>query len=138
MKKIVWTIIITILLSICIIRICQTFFTIYFYYDYATWCDKEDKDYIKSHSEINSKFNIAVCNINWNTATEKSEVMTGYPSIFNKNISTNSSAVALYIRDNNNQGEVFLKCSFPYIIVSVLLIMLFVIKSLPVLNNKRS
>lgn len=133
MKKvyIIWTAIFAILLSICIVRIGQIFFTIYLYYDYAIWCDKEDKDYIKSHSYINSNFNIAVADINWNTATEEAAVMSGYPSVFTKKINIKSSVVTHYVRENNNQSEVFWKCSFPYIMLSVALIILFYKKILP-------
>lgn len=34
---------------------------------------------------------------------------------FYKKIDINSSVVTHYVRENNNQSEVFWKCSFPYI-----------------------
>ena len=57
--------------------------------------------------------------------------MSGYPSVFTKKINIKSSVVTHYVRENNNQSEVFWKCSFPYIMLSVALIILFYKKILP-------
>ena len=49
MKKafaIICTGILVVIFSFLLIRIIQSFFTIYFYYDYVIWCGKEEKEYI--------------------------------------------------------------------------------------------
>ncbi len=135
-KKILYTGICIIIITISIVRIGELFFSVYLGlgYNYAIWCGKEEKEYIKSHSNINSDFSIAVANINWNINEEKSAVIRGYPTIFAKVIDTDSS-LTMYIRENNNPSEVFIKCSLPYIIGFVVAMLVFRKKLLPAFND---
>ena len=137
MKKFL-TIIVIITLSISIVRILQTFFTTYFYYDYAIWCGEEDKDYIKSKTGINTAFSIAVCKVSWNREDAQSKIMKGFPSVFGKNITIKKGnyAISEYIKDNDAKVEVMLKSSIPYIIICLLDIIVFYTFLLPKYNNE--
>ena len=123
---ILFAIILIIIISISIVRVCQIFFTMYFYYDYSIWFDKEDKSYIESYSNIKSNFNIVVCKMSWGMEKiEELSAMKGYPSIFTKKININNSALQEYIKENSNPGEVVIKCSIPYILICIVSIIIF-------------
>lgn len=137
MKKF-FTIIVIITFSISIVRIFQNFFTIYFYYDYAIWCGKEDIKYIKLNSGIDAKFCIAVCKVSWNREKSESSIIKGFPSAFRKEryIEHGNYAISEYIKDNNAKGEVIFKSSIPYIIVCILDIVALYTLLLPKYNNE--
>ncbi len=137
MKKsgaIICTVIIAILLSIIMVRTFMTLCIITFHYDYAIWCDKEDRQYIKANTGISSEFNIAVCRMEYNSEEVAEEkVINNIYSIFEE--SKNVSKISDYIKEKSNKKEVILKSMIPCIIILFASILIFRIKLLPILTN---
>lgn len=128
---ILYTVIVAIILSISTVIIVFTFFAMSFFYDYTIWCDKEEMQYLKEEYGIYTDFKVAVCKVGWRARKYEVYIFTGYPSLFGEKVKIQGSAMVDYIRENRNNGEVAIKCSMPYIILNIVLIIIWYKALLP-------
>ncbi len=128
--------ILIVILGISIVRIVQSFFTIYFYYDYVIWCGKEEKEYIKKEEGfINIKSNIATFRSSYNDG-EIVSLLNGFPSIFTKETIIGGYEISEYIKERSNKFEAMIKCSLPYIVVCIVIYIIYYKKLLPILTEE--
>lgn len=137
-KNIIWTFTIIVIIAISIVRIFQIFFTLGIYYDYAIWCKSEDAQYIKSISGINTKFQILVCKVSFHRDKFQSSVMKRFPTIFGEKIEieNGNNSVSEYVHENANNKEAILICSIPYIVLSLLALVIYYKILLPRLTKE--
>ena len=128
--------ILVVIFSFLFIRIIQSFFTIYFYYDYVIWCRKEEKEYIKNEMGfINIKSNIATFRSSYNDG-EIVSLLNGFPSIFTKETIIGGYEISEYIKERSNKFEAMIKCSLPYIVVCIAMYIIYYRKILPILTEE--
>ena len=139
MKKafaIICTGILVVIFSFLLIRIIQSFFTIYFYYDYVIWCGKEEKEYIEEETGfIEIKSNIATFRNSYNDS-EIISLLNGFPSIFTKETIIGGYEISEYIKERSNKFEAMVKCSLPYIVVCIVIYIIYYKKLLPILTEE--
>lgn len=127
-KKIQYIIsfIITILvISIAIIRIFQTLFTIYLHYNSVMWCNNKNRKALRNEGIYSiGNFSIITLEVDYNMENNEVKIMQYFPSLFYKSIEIGVSPE--FVREHNGKGEAFIKCSLPYFII--LLFCIFIIK----------
>lgn len=135
---IICVILMVIIFSISLIRIVQSFFTIYFYYDYVVWCGKEEKQEIKNELGVNSNFSIACSQLTFRCENQSVTLMSGFPSIFSKEVISEKGiySVSEYIKEKDNKFVAMLMCCLPYIVVSVGIYIVYYKKVLPILTGE--
>lgn len=112
--KIICTIAVIIAFSISIIRIFQIYFSVYFYYTYAIWCEDAEAEYIKSKTGVDARHSVVVCKMSWNRESEEISIIKHFSSIFEKKIDVSNVSYE-YIKENNEKGKVVIVITAPYI-----------------------
>ena len=112
--KIICTIAVIIAFSISIIRIFQIYFSVYFYYAYAIWCEGAEAEYIKSKTGVDARNSVVVCKMSWNRENEEISIIKHFSSIFEKKIDVSNVSYE-YIKENNEKGKVVIVITAPYI-----------------------
>lgn len=128
MKKqyaLVCTGIVVIILTICVIRIFQSIFTLTFFYGPSMLCSNREKEYIKESTGVNTDFKIIACEDSWNGERGKLYILKKFPSVFKEVIEINDFDMAEYVTENSNQGIVMLYSIFPYVLLSIITLIFF-------------
>ena len=129
--------ILILIFSVSLIRIIQSFFTIYFYYDYVIWCGKEEKEYIKNKIGVSSNFSMACSKLTFRRENQSVTLISGFPSIFAKEkvIEQGIDNASEYIKERNNKFDAMIKCCLPYIVVCTVINIIYYKKLLPILTE---
>lgn len=127
-----------IIFSISLVRIVQSFFTIYIYYDNVIWCGKEEKEFIKNEMGVSSNFSIACSKLTFRRENQSITLISGFPSVFAKEkvIEHGIDNISEYIKERNNKFEAMIKCCLPYIVVCIAINIIYYKKLLPMLTKE--
>lgn len=148
MKKkvigIVGTIITTIIMAVCIIKVGGTFLKM-MTISGIILCNKEDKEFIYTISKLKEDFSIIIYEEGTHDNTIVKVIKNsklGLPSMFGEKIiledneKHTDSRLCEYIRRNDNSDYAMFVCIFPYIIIIVISWLIFDKKLITLINNK--
>lgn len=133
---IICIVLMVIIFSISLIRIVQSFFIIYFYYDYVVWCGKEEKEKIMEKAGIVNMESNIVTYRNSYKGGEVVSILIDFPTVFTKEIEIAGNDVSEYIKEKDNKFVAMAMCCLPYIIVSVGTYIVYYKKVLPILTEE--
>lgn len=133
---IICVVLMVIIFSISLIRIVQSFFIIYFYYDYVVWCGKEEKEKIMEKAGIVNMESNIVTYRNSYKGGEVVSILRDFPTVFTKEIEIAGNDVSEYIKEKDNKFVAMAMCCLPYIIVSVGTYIVYYKKVLPILTEE--
>lgn len=130
--------ILIVILGISIVRIVQSFFTIYIYFDYVIWCGNKEENYISSRVDNDFGFSLACCKLTFRREYQSITLISGFPSIFSKEqiIEEDGYGVSEYIKERDNKLMVMVICCLPYILLIIISIFIYKKKVLPILSEK--
>ena len=125
------------ILGISIVRIFQSFFTIYIYFDYVIWCGNKEENYISYRVDNNFGFSLACCKLTFRREYQSITLISGFPSIFSKEqiIEEDDYGVSEYIKERDNKLKAMIICCLPYMILIIISTFIYKKKLLPVLTE---